>query len=271
MWFQTEGRPGTAGAVFFPLALLAALPLEVRPFLRQAQARRMNGAGLPAWQFGAGEGRGVLALTGMGEEAAGQAARQVIARWHPEIILSLGFGGALLPGLAPGQLVLGASFGHYDPETGRLLKVEGPAPPRPLMELAESLKSAGLSTDIGCFISTPGIIHKQRQGEPLRDLAQPVLDLETAAVAAVAAAAGLPFLALRVITDTAGEEIPDFILQGYEPGPGPGLKKVLAWLAGDPRRILDLLHLWRRGSLAARRLAAALEVLLPLMMVGGGG
>jgi len=206
-----------------------------------------------------------LALTGMGEEAARQAARQVIALWQPEIIVSLGFGGALLPGLASGQLVLGASFGHYDPETGRLLKVEGPAPPRPLVELAASLEAAGLPTDIGCFVSTPGIIHKERQGEPLRRLAQPVLDLETAALAGVAAAAGLPFLALRVITDTAGEEIPDFLREGWEPGPGPSLKQALAWLAGSPRRLGPMLHLWRRSRLGARRLAEALQVILPLI------
>ena len=104
----------------------------------------------------------------------------------------------------------------------------------------------------------------------MRGLAQPVLDLETAAVAAVAAAAGLPFLALRVITDTADEEIPEFLREGWEPGYGPSLKKALGWLARDPRRLGPMLHLWRRGNLAARRLAAALRIVLPLM-VGGGG
>jgi hypothetical protein len=73
-----------------------------------------------------------------------------------------------------------------------------------------------------------------------------------------------------VSTDAAGEEMPDFLIQGYEPGPGPGLRKALSWLAGDPRRLFPLLHLWRRGSLAARRLSQALQVLLPLLLVGEG-
>ncbi len=265
MFFLTGSRPGIAGALPFRLALLAALPLEVRPFLRQGRARPLPGGDLPAWEFQAGEGRGCLALTGMGEEAAQRAAREVTTLWQPEIIVSLGFGGALLPGLAPGQLVLGASFGHYDPETGRLLKVEAPSPPRPLAELAASLESAGLPADIGCFVSTPGIIHKERQGGPLRRLAQPVLDLETAAVAAAAGEKGIPFLALRVITDTAGEEIPDFLRKGWEPGYGPSLSKALGWLTRDPRRLGPMLHLWRRSRLAARRLNQALQVLLPLL------
>jgi adenosylhomocysteine nucleosidase len=201
----------------------------------------------------------------MGEEAARQAAWQIIGLWQPEIMVSLGFGGGLLPGLAPGQLVLGASFWRYDPETGSLEEVEAPAPPRPLEELAGGLEAAGVPGAAGSFVSTAGIIHKERQGEPLRRLAQPVLDLETAAVAAAAKDAEIPFLALRVITDAAGEEIPDFLREGWEPGYGPGLSQALGWLAADPRRLGPMLHLWRRGRLAARRLAAALQVLLPLI------
>jgi len=265
MLTNPEGRPAATGAVPFPLVLLAALPLEVRPFLRQNRARRLAGAGLPAWEFGLGEGRGVLALSGMGEEAAGEAAQKAVALWQPQVLISLGFGGALLPGLAPGDLVLGDSFRRYDPETGNLQEVAAPPPPRPLPDLVARLQAGGLPGGTGSFVTTPGIIHKGRQGEPLRRLTHPVLDLESAAVAGVAAETRLPFLALRVITDAGAEEIPDFILQGYEPGPGPSLKKALAWLAGDPRRVFPLLHLWRRGSLAARRLSEALQVLLPLI------
>jgi adenosylhomocysteine nucleosidase len=99
----------------------------------------------------------------------------------------------------------------------------------------------------------------------LLDLPAPVLDLESAAVADVARAAALPFLGLRAITDTASEELPDFLVQtGSEPGP-IRLRDALGWLAADPRRLQDLLHLWRRSRLAAARLAAALMVLLPLL------
>ena len=119
-----QRRPASGGPVLYRLALLAALPLEVRPFLRQARARRLAGKDLPAWEFNLGEGRGVVALTGMGEEAAGRAASEVLARWRPQVLVSPGFSGALLPGLAPGDLVLGESFRHFDPQTGRLEEVD---------------------------------------------------------------------------------------------------------------------------------------------------
>jgi nucleoside phosphorylase len=266
MFFVTEGRPGTAGAGLFRLVLLAALPLEVRPFLRQVKARRLAGVGLSAWVFcPPGEGRGALALTGMGEEHAQRAAKRVEALWQPQILVSLGFSGALLPGLAPGHLVLGESFWHYDPPSGRLEEVEAPAPPWDLTELAQRLGAAGLPAAIGSCVTTAAIIHKGRQGKPLRRLKHPVLDLETRALAAVAAEAGISFLALRVITDAAGEEIPDFLREGWEPGYGPSLPKALGWLAGDPRRLGAMLHLWQRSKLGARRLAAGLQVILPLI------
>jgi len=89
--------------------------------------------------------------------------------------------------------------------------------------------------------------------------------LETAAVAEVARDAGISFLGLRAITDLAGEEIPDFLAPaGEEIGP-VRLLDALGWLAADPRRLKDLVHLWRRCQLAAARLATALQVLLPLL------
>ncbi|HEY9073003.1 MAG TPA: hypothetical protein VIN67_02625, partial [Desulfobaccales bacterium] len=131
--------------------------------------------------------------------------------------------------------------------------------------LAGVLAGAGLAVSLGSLISTPWIIHKGRQGGGLRDRSLPVLDLESAALAELARAAGLPFLGLRAITDAAAEEIPDFLAPaGSELGEVRVLD-ALGWLAADPRRLLDLVRLWRRSRLAADRLAAALMVLLPVI------
>ena len=67
-----------------------------------------------------------------------------------------------------------------------------------------------------------------------------MLDLESAALAELARAEGLPFLGLRAITDAAAEEIPDFLAPARrEPGP-VGVLDALGWLAADPRRLPDL-------------------------------
>jgi adenosylhomocysteine nucleosidase len=257
--------PSAAGAAGLQrILLLAALPQEVRLFLRRLHARRRRGLPWPAWEFAAGQVRGLLALSGMGQAAAREAAVRLMAQFRPQLLVSLGFGGALSPGLHPGDLVLGEFFSKYDPETQAFAPVTpAPSPPRPLPELVGVLTGAGVAVSLGSLITTPWIIRKGRQGGPLTGLPCPVLDLESAALAELARAAGLPFLGLRAITDAAGEEIPDFLAPaGREPGP-VGVLDALGWLAADPRRLQDLVRLRRRSRLAAERLAAALMALLP--------
>ncbi len=128
-----------------------------------------------------------------------------------------------------------------------------------------ALSAAGLPARAGSLVTTPWIMLKGRPGGGLTGLPAPVLDLETAALAELAGAAGLPFLGLRGITDAAGEELPDFLCPADGDLGTVGALDALGWLAADPRRIRDLFHLWRRSRLAAERLAAALLILLPLL------
>ena len=263
----SESAAGPQGVL-----LLAALPQEVRPFLRLSRARRRRGLPWPAWEFAVGQVRGLLAISGMGQQAAREAAARLAGQFKPHLLVSLGFGGALSPELQPGDLVLGEFFGRYDPVT-RVLEpmTRAPAPPRPLPELLRTLTAAGLAVFSGSIVSTPWIIHKARQGGGLRGLPLPVLDLENAAVAELARTEGLPFLGLRAITDAAAEEIPDFLAPaGGELGT-VGALDALGWLAADPRRLKDLVHLWRHNRLAAARLAAGLMVLLPMLAPPNSG
>jgi len=114
----------------------------------------------------------------------------------------------------------------------------------------------------GSLVSTGAIISKAGHGDLLAHLTHPVLDLETSAAATAAQVKNLPFLALRAVTDVAGEEIPDFLAEAVQQGKTPTAAEVLAWLAADPRRVPLLFRLWRRSREAARRLAQALEVIL---------
>ena len=255
---QSAAAPGVQP---LRLALLAALPLEVRPFLRSRQARPLKNLDLQLWEFPAGEGRGVLALTGMGEERARRATLKLLAHYRPEILISCGFAGALTPELLPGSVVLGTSFWHYQPD-GSLREIAAPPPPRPLAEAHQRLKAAGLPAFRGSFITTPQVINKGSQGGALLHLPCPVLDLESSPIAELAVSRNLPLLGIRVVTDGPGEEIPDFLAREVESGSMPSLKTVLTWLATDPRRLAILLHLRRRAKTAAHRLSQALNLIL---------
>ena len=261
-----RGAPGAHSAC--RILLMAALPQEVRPFLRRMQAKARRDLGLPAWAWAGGAG--VAVLSGMGGAAARRAVEILVARCRPGLLVSLGFGGALAPGLAAGELVLGETFWHYDPDTGALRAGPQPVPPRPLPGLRRALEAAGLPAAIGSLITTSRIISKGRQGGSLAGLPTPVLDLETGWLAAVAAARDLPFLSLRAITDVAGEEIPGFLHQAGCRETTVGVGSALRWLAADPKRGADLLKLWSRSRRAGRALAAAMTVLWPLLLTTGG-
>ena len=260
----SAGRGATSAG---RILIMAALPQEVRPFLRRVKAGTRRDLGLPAWNWEAGGA--VVALSGMGAVAARRAGETLVARCRPGILVSVGFAGALTPGLAAGDLVLGETFWHYNPDTGELKPGPQPAAPRPLPRLCEALKQAGLTAVTGSLVTTSRIIHKGRQGEPLAGLPRPVLDLETAALAELAAAQDLAFLSLRAITDTAAEEIPEFLHTAGDPGANLGIGAALRWVAADFRRLGDLFFLWRRSRGAARRLARALTVLWPLLPAAG--
>ena len=264
----SAGRGAVSETFACRILIMAALPREVRPFLRRVRAKPRRDLGLAAWEWEAGGA--VVALSGMGEAAARRAGATLMGRIRPQLLVSVGFGGALTPGLAAGDLVLGESFWHYNPDTLELKAGPQPASPRPLPLLCGALKQAGLTAVTGSVVTASRIIHKGRQGEPLAGLPRPVLDLETFALAELAAAQDLAFLSLRAITDGPAEEIPEFLHTAGEPGASYGVGAALRWLAADVRRLRDLLFLRRRGRSAARQLAWALTVLWPLLLAGGG-
>jgi adenosylhomocysteine nucleosidase len=261
-----RGAPGARSAC--RILLMAALPQEVRPFLRRMQAKARRGLGLPAWEWAAGAGLAVL--SGMGGAVARRAGEMLVRRCRPGLLVSLGFGGALAHGLAMGDLVLGETFWYYDPDTAALKAGPRPVPPRPLPRLRRALEAAGLTAATGSLVTTSRIISKGRHGGSLAGLPTPVLDLETGGLAEVAAARDLPFLSLRAITDAAGEEIPGFLHQAGSRETNAGVGAALRWLTADPKRATDLVKLWSRSRRAARALAAAMTVLWPLLLATGG-
>lgn len=219
----------------------------------------------PAWEFAVGQGRGVAALSGVGEAAARRAAAQLLAVSRPQVFLSLGFAGALTPEVQPGAVILGNAVWHYSPENGALQEVARLRAPQPAAGLAERLAAAGIPALCGNIVTSPVILAKERQSQAFRHLANPVLDQETGAAAEVAAAHGVAFLGMRGVTDAAGEEIPDFMVEALNARRTPGPGMALGWLVRDPRRVAQLIHFWRRSNRAARNLARALRALLPLI------
>lgn len=169
--------------------VVVALPGEARPL---ARLRSLGQAEL------AGGGR--LMLAGMGPSRAGATARRLAASGVDGLI-SWGTAAALAPGLAPGDLVLaqtvcsaeGKIF-HTDPVWRELLRsrLQG----RVTINDGLLTESRGLLVDIAA---------KQLRHRATGAVAS---DMESAAIAAVAAQHGLPMLVVRVIVDDATMVLP---------------------------------------------------------------
>lgn len=159
-------------------------------------------------------------------------------------LMSFGLAGGLAPALAPGDLlcateVLDQAGGRWtaaDDWRHRMAPLLGPDAEGPLLSGAEPVVSA------------------ERKAALHADTGALAVDMESAGVAAVAAAAGLPFLALRVIADPAGRQLPPSALRGLGPQGEQRPFAVLTALLARPGDIAGLLRLARDGARGMRRL-----------------
>jgi adenosylhomocysteine nucleosidase len=242
------------------IILIMSSPEELRPFLRRVRHRRTVFQGQQAWEFQGQHYVGLALLAGMGGARPRRLAEQAIAACSPHWLCNAGFGGALTALPPPGGILIAAQCWRLSP-AGPLSRVDFQpiAPPAVLTSL---LQAAGLPASAGALLTTPSLTPKASLPPQVFRLPQPVLDLETAQIAAVAQAHGLPLLAVRAVTDGAGEEIQDFLAHLINQYQGVPLSRLLPALGADPRRVRYCLHLWRRSRLAGANLARALHLIL---------
>jgi len=245
------------------LALIASLPQEVGPLVRRIRARRLPGLPFPAWEFRTGAVRGIVALAGMGARGALAVSAALLERQSLTALWSVGFAGALSPAAAVGDLVIGEAFYRVG-AAGELRESMAPVPFIAVRSLLARLRAAGVPARMGACLSPAALTPKSLLRPHAARLPCPILDLESAALAELAAARGLPFLALRAVSDAAGEEMPDFIAQAVAESRPPTFRDALGWLKEDPRRLPVLVRLWRQSFRAARRLARGLAVALEM-------
>ncbi|AJE02998.1 phosphorylase family protein [Geobacter pickeringii] len=237
------------------IGLIAAMPDEVRPLLRRVGPVEKHREGhFTRYRFVLHDVGVTLIESGMGPLRAAQAA-EALAETSPAAIVSFGFGGAVLPGLEAGDLVVG---------TGCWRAVDGGLRPQGGVDrslAAEVLDGIGASLNRvtpGEIITSEKILTK-RSFAPLLppDLHAPVLDMETAAVAETTARYGIPLVALRAVSDGAREELSFTLDEFTDHDMNIRLTKVLATILRKPRIVPQLIRLARNTRLAGAALATA--------------
>ncbi|WP_296612930.1 phosphorylase [Sphingomonas sp.] len=158
----------------------------------------------------------------------------------PGIILSCGIAGALAPALKPGDVVI----------DGNVIVVE---------RLGQALPHAHRGGIVGNDAITATAEEKRTLHERTGAIA---VDMESHVAARVAVRKGLPFAALRVISDRADDDLPPAALVGMRPDGGMALGAVLASLARNPRQLSALIRTGRQADQAFRSLAQAFDAII---------
>lgn len=251
------------------IGLIAAMPEEIKPLLKQVGAYdKSSAAGFNLYRFNVHGKSCRLIESGIGAERAGKAAKALIASEHPDVIISFGFGGGVRPGMAVGDLAVARSIRLYqggDPDARKAIVLPVPAKVRQTLETV--CNQRGCAIRQGDFLTSEIILNKKKLAMELpQEVVNPVLDMETWAIAQVAAQERIPLLAIRAISDAADEELGFCIGEFTDSDMNMRISKILSTIARKPGIMLQLIRLAKNSRMAGRNLAAAVEHLIEMDM-----
>lgn len=193
-----------------------------------------------------------IIVSGPGPARAADGATRLVAG-GVRALLSWGTSGALAPALRPGRILLATEV-HDD--AGRWFASDAQWLRRAADELAPLAPVAARSATTAAPVSTGGA--KRRLGQ---DTGCAAVDMEAAAVAGVASARGLPFLAVRSIVDPVDCELPHCVLSSLRPSGAAHLPALLAGLLRRPWEVAGLVRLAIHFNTALRALRDAAHLL----------
>jgi adenosylhomocysteine nucleosidase len=216
----------------------------------------------------------MISVSGIGADNAARSARALVAA-GAGALLSWGVAGALDPVLACGSAVL----------PGEVLREHG-APGGTALQRFETCRGwrerllAALQGHAyvvsGTLLSSAApVTTLAHKASLFRDTMAVAVDMESAAVAGVAAEHGLPFIALRVILDTALDSLPGSVMRAFAPA-AVAPRRRPAWpslwpLLITPAEWWPVLRLGARYRVARQALGQCARLGRPTLAVAARG
>ncbi len=220
------------------VGVVAALEAEART-LGPAVRRR---DGLSSLDDGA-----LLAVSGMGGALAAIAARNLIDA-GAAALMSFGLAGGLDPLLSAGTIVLPSEVISRD---GARFSTSTGWRERLSAAIARQRPVAA-----GALLTSPQPIGAvAEKAAAFRETGAVAVDMESSGVAEVSAAHNLPFIAVRVIVDTAADVLPRAVVAASREGQ-VNIRRLIGGLAAAPLDLIGLIRLARAYRVATRSLAA---------------
>ena len=177
-----------------------------------------------------------ILITGIGRQNAETSLRKFLEKNLPKLVLTCGFAGGLNPELESGDVVFMTGY--------------------PALEK----KLAGTDASLVSFFTAPRIATTAAEKKKLRaETGADVVEMESGAILAVCRENRIPCAMVRVISDTADEDLPLDFNKLAEPDMNLHYGK-LAWaICKSPWKIGALMDLQKKTNFAAAQLAEVLE------------
>lgn len=236
-----------------PVAIFAATSWEIQAVRRAfGRDRTATIAGVRCHIAHRGDRTYWIIRTGMGPVAANRVVGRVLAEQGMSLVMSTGFACALVPAQV-GDLLIGTavssvqSDGVWTRGADRMVCDEAVR-----ADLLVVAKDRGITAQVGRIVSAPTVVWQAEDKRRLRRLTEATgLDMESAAVAAVAQSQGVPMAIVRTVSDLVDEDLPlDFNLFLRPTGWLLGLQAVVC----HPSSLAGLNRLRKQSRAAADRL-----------------
>ncbi len=223
----------TIQRVYFYALSIESRPMEAR--LKKKHTENWGGIALIFGRLGGQET--AIVRTGVGRKNALNAAKIVINRLNPELVYSVGFAGALNPTLKKFQIIPL----NYPPENCIDIPSDNPTK-FPVLYTADHVV-----TDI------------TQKRELFEKFHADLVDMETDGIAQVCRSTKTPLKCVRIVSDTAGENIPPDIQNILQQKSAAGqIGAALGSIFHKPKRVFDLMSLQASALQAAELLVSFL-------------
>lgn len=220
---------------------------ELEPLARHLGLREHHVDGDRWHRATVGETEVVARLANIGTAEATAATERLLGAFEVHHVVVVGIAGSIAPDLEIGELVVPEVV--IDHATGREFTPTNLTTERPR----------------GSLLTSDQYLHEPAVLAALVADGVVAVDMETAAVAAVCEAHGVPWSVFRAISDRASDAgiVGDAILNLVKPDGSANLPAVGRFLITKPHRIPHLVRLGRGSQVAAKRAARAAAAAIP--------
>lgn len=259
-----------------PAGLVVAVKEEADAVLTRMLARTKGKLGkFPFWRGPLAKREVAMILCGPGAGRAEEAARLLVERQSPNLLISAGFSGGLKTGQNRGDILFGTRILPAEPG-GETFEVD----PRVLRGAKTAMSEFQEQGRVGggreyqaaeaTLVTRSKILVTSHEKRLLaQESGADGVDMESRGVVALAREKDLPWVAVRAISDTVEEDLPLDFNQFLGPGGEPDRMKIVLHGLTRPALFGKLMELRKTTQEVGGNLVLFLELLLR-ELIGGG-